>query len=64
MSNWLKCDQLPDRKGPGGAGLQPAEYEPAVCPGGQEGQYKPIACIRNSVASRTRGMVFFHIQHW
>ena len=25
-------------KGPGGIGQQPAEYEPAVCPGGQEGQ--------------------------
>jgi len=28
-------------KGPWGAGRQPAEHEPAVCPGGQEGQGHP-----------------------
>ena len=30
--------KLPSRKGPGGVGQQPAEQEPAVCPGGQGGQ--------------------------
>ena len=30
--------KLPGGKGSGGAGRQPAECEPAVCPGGQEGQ--------------------------
>ena len=33
--------KLPGGKGPGGAGRQPAEHEPAVCPGGQEGQWHP-----------------------
>jgi len=33
--------ELPGRKGPGGAGRQPAEHELAVCPGGQEGQRHP-----------------------
>jgi len=33
--------QLPGGKGPGGAGRQPAEHEPAVCPGGQEDQRHP-----------------------
>jgi len=33
--------KLPNRKGPGGVGWQPAEQEPAVCPGGQEGQRHP-----------------------
>ncbi|CAM9283037.1 unnamed protein product, partial [Bubo scandiacus] len=33
--------KLPGGKGPGGVGWQPAEYEPAVCPGGQEGQWHP-----------------------
>ena len=28
-------------KGPGSAGLQTAEHEPAVCPGGQESQWHP-----------------------
>jgi len=28
-------------KGPWGVGRQPAEHEPAVCPGGQEGQQHP-----------------------
>ncbi|PKU31695.1 rna-directed dna polymerase from mobile element jockey-like [Limosa lapponica baueri] len=35
---WL---DLPGRKGPGGVGRQPAEYEPAVCLGGQGGQQHP-----------------------
>jgi len=30
--------KLPGGKGPGGVGQQPDEHEPAVCPGGQEGQ--------------------------
>ena len=33
--------KLPGRKGPGVVGQQPAEPEPAVCPGGQEGQRHP-----------------------
>ena len=33
--------KLPGGKGPGGVGRQLAEYEPAVCPGGQEGQWHP-----------------------
>ena len=33
--------KLSGGKGPGGAGRQPAEQEPAVCPGGQEGQPHP-----------------------
>ena len=45
--------KLPGRKGPGGVGRQPAEYERAVCPGGQEAN-SILACIRNSVAIRTR----------
>ena len=33
--------KLPDGKGPGSVGRQQAEDEPAVCPGGQEGQWHP-----------------------
>jgi len=33
--------KLPGRKGPWGVGRQLAEQEPAVCPGGQEGQWHP-----------------------
>ena len=33
--------KLRSRKGPGGVGQQQAEYEPAVCPGGQEDQQRP-----------------------
>ena len=33
--------KLPGGKGAGGVGQQLAEYEPAVCPGGQEGQRHP-----------------------
>lgn len=33
------------------AGAQPAECEPALCPGGQESQWNPG---RNTLASRTR----------
>ena len=33
--------KLPGRKGPWGAGRQPAERKPAVCPGGHEGQWHP-----------------------
>jgi len=36
---WL--ESFPRGKGPGGAGRQPAEQKPAVCPGGQEGQHHP-----------------------
>ncbi|PKU44695.1 rna-directed dna polymerase from mobile element jockey-like [Limosa lapponica baueri] len=37
-AEWL---ELPGRKGPGGVGRLWAEQEPAVCPGGQEGQQHP-----------------------
>ncbi|RMC10206.1 hypothetical protein DUI87_13007 [Hirundo rustica rustica] len=33
-----------------------AEHEPAVCPGGQEGQWH-LVCIRNGVASRSREVI-------
>jgi len=33
--------KLPDGKGLWGVGGQPAEYELAACPGGQEGQRHP-----------------------
>ena len=33
--------KLPDGKGPWCTDGQSAEYEPAVCPGGQEGQWRP-----------------------
>ncbi|PKU49573.1 rna-directed dna polymerase from mobile element jockey-like [Limosa lapponica baueri] len=36
--------KLPSRKGPGSACQQLAEYEPAVFPGGQEGQQHPGLC--------------------
>ncbi|KAF4791625.1 hypothetical protein TURU_128733 [Turdus rufiventris] len=48
--------QCPGRKGPGGAGQQQVGHEPALCPGGQEGQWS-LACIRNSVASRSREVI-------
>jgi len=41
-SAWGGVDgELSNRKGPGGVGRQPAEQEPAVCPGGQAGQGYP-----------------------
>jgi len=33
--------KLTSGKGPGGVGRQLAEHQPAVCPGGQEGQQHP-----------------------
>jgi len=36
---WL--ESCPVEKGPWGVDRQPAEHEPAVCPGGQEGQRHP-----------------------
>ena len=36
--------------------VQLTEHEPAVCPGGPEGQW-PLACVRNSVASRSREVI-------
>ena len=39
-----------------GAARQPDEHEPAVCPGGQEGQWL-LAWIRNGVASRSREVI-------
>ena len=41
LQAWGRVAGKPHGKGPGGAGLQPAEHEPAVCPGGQEGQRHP-----------------------
>jgi len=39
---WLQSTgELPSGEGPRGAGQQLAEQEPAVCPGGQEGQRHP-----------------------
>lgn len=43
--------KLPNWKGAGGTGRQPAEHEPALCPDGQE------ACVRNRVVSRTREVI-------
>ncbi|PKU42217.1 rna-directed dna polymerase from mobile element jockey-like [Limosa lapponica baueri] len=40
-AEWL---ELPDGKEPGGVGRLSAEHEPAVCPGGQEGQQHPGLC--------------------
>ena len=39
---------------PGVVGQHLAEREPAVCPGGQEGQRHPV-CVSNNAASRQRG---------
>jgi len=40
----------------GHVGRQPAEHEPAACPGGQEAN-SMLAFIRNSVASRSREVI-------
>ena len=48
--------KLPDGKGPWCTVGQLVEYEPAVCSGGQEGQWHP-GCIRNGVVSRTREVI-------
>ncbi|RMC09472.1 hypothetical protein DUI87_13796 [Hirundo rustica rustica] len=48
--------QQPGRKGPGGTDGQQAGHKPAVCPGGQEGQWF-LAWIRNAVAIRTRAVI-------
>ena len=45
--------QQPGRKGSRGTDGHQAGHEPAVCPGGQEGQMH-LACISNSVVSRSR----------
>ena len=46
MPQWKKMlsqvhNKLPNGKGPWCTVGQSAEYEPAVCPGGQEGQWHP-----------------------
>ena len=42
VQDWGRvAGKLPSGKGPGGAGQQPAEHEPRVGPGGQEGQRHP-----------------------
>jgi len=48
--------KLPGRKGPWGVGLQLAEHEPAVCPGGQEGQRHP-GLYQEYNASRSREVI-------
>ena len=40
MQRYSLGEELPGRKGPGGAGRQPGDYKPALCPGGQ-GQRHP-----------------------
>ena len=50
----LQVAKLPDGKGPWCTDGQMAEYEPAVCPGGQEGQWHPGL---NGVVSRTREVI-------
>ena len=41
----MVAGKLPDRKGPGAAGQQLAEHEPAVCPGVKEGQQHPASWL-------------------
>ena len=42
LQTWGRvAGNLPDGKGPWCTDEQSAEYEPAVCPGGQEGQWHP-----------------------
>ena len=42
LQGWGRvAGKLPKGKGPWSAGQQLAEHEPAVCPGGQEGQQHP-----------------------
>jgi len=43
MSVWI---YFPDGKGRWGTFGQLSEYEPAVCPGGQEGQWHPGLCLK------------------
>ncbi|RMC09548.1 hypothetical protein DUI87_13701 [Hirundo rustica rustica] len=52
QSGWRASRQ----KGTWGTDGQQAGHEPAVCPGGQEGQWH-LAWIRNGVASRSRAAV-------
>jgi len=47
--------KLPSSKRSGVADRQPAEHEPAVCPGGKKAN-GILASVRNSVASRSRAM--------
>ncbi|RMC04007.1 hypothetical protein DUI87_19344 [Hirundo rustica rustica] len=53
-TGWGRCSWTAARqKWTWGTDGQKAEHEPAVCPGGQEGQWH-LAWIRNGVASRIR----------
>lgn len=45
--------KLPSTRPCGGAGKQPAEHMPAVCPDGQEAS-GILVCIKNSATSRSR----------
>ena len=48
---WL--EDCMEEMGLASVGQCSAKHVPAVCPGGQEGQWHPV-CIRNSVASWSR----------
>ncbi|RMB97788.1 hypothetical protein DUI87_25788 [Hirundo rustica rustica] len=51
-----ECLESSQEKGTWGTDGQQAGHEPAVCPGGQEGQWH-LAWIRNGVASRSRAVI-------
>lgn len=52
LQDWgREAQELFSRKGP-----EDAQYEPAVCPSGQDNQWHP-GCMKNSVASRSRAEI-------